>query len=402
LDELMPAQSETTELRSGLRWDYSKLGDAASAVIEHTIEIKRNERRANEAVVEAGRHLIAVKESLSHGQWGDWLETEFAMSDSTAQTMMNIARRFGANSQPVGNLSYSVLGLLASPSVPEAAVNEVVQRSQAGDDVTKAQARAVIDQHRSKKAPIRHDATLPAPGVYWTPFGPQPKIPIEEVSALHNLASQKEQRVDAPPAESGREGEGGTPTGKLLTEWTDEDWAAYAEKEADDAQVLPMHVAGFEMPDDLIGTWSPRFDGGSVYLVDALRNRSTETVALDELDELFARIRLALGYGAKPIVVDGDRPLPEWAVTQPDEIAEVLTPDAGTEAIPDMRIARMARLINVYSQTITTFDEYGNLTGSFTETLPAQRELEKLIKHLRREMALLEGQPVEDGWGVLS
>jgi hypothetical protein len=31
LDELLPTKSETTELRNGLKWDYSQLGDAAPA-----------------------------------------------------------------------------------------------------------------------------------------------------------------------------------------------------------------------------------------------------------------------------------------------------------------------------------------------------------------------------------
>lgn len=117
-------------------------------------------------------------------------------------------------------------------------------------------------------------------------------------------------QLDAPTAESGREAEGETQGGKLLTEWTDEDWAAYAQKEADDAQVLPMHVAEFEMPDDLIDVWSPRIVDGGVYLVDVVRNRSTETVALDDLDELFAQARRM--DGALDLVVDGDQPLPGW------------------------------------------------------------------------------------------
>lgn len=143
---------ETAEIMQAMVWDYTQAGNNAAKVIEHTVEIKRNERRFNEAAIEAGKHLLAVKELLPHGAWGDWLETEFHMSDSTAQSLMNIARRFGANSQPVGNLSYSVLAMLTSKSVPEAAVNEVIQRSQAGETVTKATAKAVIETHKPKAA----------------------------------------------------------------------------------------------------------------------------------------------------------------------------------------------------------------------------------------------------------
>ncbi len=51
LSQLINTGDERAELQAALRWDYSQLGDAAATVIEHTIEIKRNERRANDAVV---------------------------------------------------------------------------------------------------------------------------------------------------------------------------------------------------------------------------------------------------------------------------------------------------------------------------------------------------------------
>lgn len=192
MDELLPARSETAELRSSLKWDYSQLGDAASAVIEHTIEIKRNERRANAAIVEAGRHLIAVKKSLSHGQWGDWLATEFAMTDRTARTLMSIAERFDGKTEIISDLTPTVLGLLASPSVPEAAVEQVVAATSNGK-VTVADAKAIIDQHRTKKAPIRYESGLPALNV---PSPMAGKIPIEDCE-LEDITSPRKSE-DAP------------------------------------------------------------------------------------------------------------------------------------------------------------------------------------------------------------
>ena len=37
--------TETAEIMNGLAWDYTQAGDNAEAVIEHTVEIKRSERR---------------------------------------------------------------------------------------------------------------------------------------------------------------------------------------------------------------------------------------------------------------------------------------------------------------------------------------------------------------------
>jgi hypothetical protein len=69
-------------------------------------------------------------------------------------------------------------------------------------------------------------------------------------------------------------------------------------------------------------------------------------------------------------------------------------------AQPDSKAQRMAMLIVGFRSTIYDFEQYGELTGHHIETLPAKRELEKLIARLEREIALLNGQPVE-AWGEL-
>lgn len=140
--------TETAEIMSGLAWDYTQAGDNAEAVIEHTVELKRSERRASEAIIETGRHLLAVQELMPHGTWLDWLAVEFKMSKSTAYNMIGIAKRFDGKLPTVGNLTPSVLYLLAGDSVPEEAREEVIQRAAAGETVTKAVAKAVIEEHR--------------------------------------------------------------------------------------------------------------------------------------------------------------------------------------------------------------------------------------------------------------
>lgn len=140
--------TETAEIMSGLAWDYTQAGDNAEAVIEHTVELKRSERRASEAIIETGRHLLAVQELMPHGTWLDWLAVEFKMSKSTAYNMIGIAKRFDGKLPTVGNLTPSVLYLLAGDSVPEEAREEVIQRAAAGETVTKAVAKAVIEEYR--------------------------------------------------------------------------------------------------------------------------------------------------------------------------------------------------------------------------------------------------------------
>lgn len=153
---------ETAEIMQAMVWDYTQAGNNAAKVIEHTVEIKRNERRANEVIIEAGKHLLAVKELLPHGTWLDWLSVEFKMSQRTAYNMIGIAKRFGEKVATVATLTPSVLYLLAGDSVPEEAREEVIQRSQAGETVTKATAKAVIETHKADtiapyKLPDRFD-----------------------------------------------------------------------------------------------------------------------------------------------------------------------------------------------------------------------------------------------------
>lgn len=241
-----------------------------------------------------------------------------------------------------------------------------------------------------------------------------------------------------------------------------------------------------EMPDDLVDVWSPRFDGAGVYLVDVVRNRSTGTVALDDIAELFAQARRMDGaldaegetltaadlqvMQAAPATVLPDKGYAmqsdveawlEQVAATPEELREAAetrhgrvweklmrqaaaagyalseaTPRAALQNManqreyeqrkaqalrgapvvpltppieppitvplkpaPDDRVGKMVRLIAGYQATISTFDEYGELIGAHLETLPAKRELEKLIKHLRREIDLLEGKVVEEAWG---
>lgn len=151
LDELIPTTSETTAIRSGLKWDYSQAGDAADEVQQHAVEIKRSERRASEAIIEAGEHLLAVKGLLAHGQWLDWLGVEFGMSDRTAQRMMSVAEQFSGKSDTVSNLSTTVLYLLAADSTPEPARAAVIDRAASGETVTVAAAKAAIQEAKPKR-----------------------------------------------------------------------------------------------------------------------------------------------------------------------------------------------------------------------------------------------------------
>jgi hypothetical protein len=153
---------ESMEIKSTLAWDYEQLGSNAGAAIEHTVAIKKSERRASEAIITAGEHLIAMKDMLNHGQWGDWLRTEFSLGQDTAQNMINVAREFGGKIGKFPNLKPSVLYMLAEPSTPQAAREVVIEQAAAGNRVTVADAKAVIDSYKPAREQIAATAEVAA------------------------------------------------------------------------------------------------------------------------------------------------------------------------------------------------------------------------------------------------
>lgn len=419
LDELLPAQSETTVIRQSLRWDYSQAGDAADAVRSHAIEIKRHERRANESVIEAGRHLVAVKDSLSHGQWSDWLATEFSMTDRTAQTLMNIADRFDGKSEIISDLSSTVLGLLAAPSVPDAAIDAVVEASAHGK-VTVADAKQIIAEH--KPQPVR-PFVEPALNEPWDPwlrayrsFGPT-GLAHEIVGwaqdwtdnkgrTWEDVAIRNPQHANSPfyqdlAAECKRRGVMLAPhqlpmvisnlfalLSKAVPSVDAEESNGYATQSQIETWLKEIEGPAAELRDAAenldgplykrlsVRAWRDRYELSPVTTAAALRNTATDR-------EYEAR---KAGYDA---VQRSQAAVAEYHASQPA---------ADNADWKELKVVKMSRLMSIYKLAIGTFDEYGQLTGAYTETSQAKRELERLIAHLERECALLEGRTPVAGW----
>lgn len=99
-----------------------------------TTEIRTITRQAQglllSAAVEIGRRLQEAKTMVPYGDWGRYLKEEVEFSQSTAQNFMKLAEEYGdrqeslfsgANSQTLGNLTYSkALQLLAVPAAERA------------------------------------------------------------------------------------------------------------------------------------------------------------------------------------------------------------------------------------------------------------------------------------------
>jgi predicted nucleic acid-binding Zn-ribbon protein len=80
-----------------------------------TTEILILKQQTAQNIIEIGKRLISVKESLPHGEWGKWLEEKVDFTDRTAQRFMKVANEF-TNTTALSDLPKSkVFALLDLP-----------------------------------------------------------------------------------------------------------------------------------------------------------------------------------------------------------------------------------------------------------------------------------------------
>jgi Protein of unknown function (DUF3102) len=115
-----------------------------------------------EHVVIIGRNLVEAKKICPHGEWLPWLKREFDWSHSTADRFMQVYRQ--KDKLPtVGNfdIPLNVLYLLAAPSTPPEARQEIKDRIEGGEHVSAAQVKeAIADTKQTKLDHGRNDGSL--------------------------------------------------------------------------------------------------------------------------------------------------------------------------------------------------------------------------------------------------
>ena len=88
------------------------------------------------------------------GGFGGWVETRLGYSRQTAYNLLNVHEQFGGQEsvQSLDTLlTASILCLLAAPSTPTEAREEIVKRAEAGEQVSAAEAKRVVDTAKGKQ-----------------------------------------------------------------------------------------------------------------------------------------------------------------------------------------------------------------------------------------------------------
>ena len=124
--------------------------EQATALQQSAERIRSLGRQQTEAIVEIGRELISAKERLPHGEFTAWLDAEFGMSDRTALNYMHLANWGQDKPEIISVLPPTALYLLAAPSTPEPAKDEIVKRIRCGDIVRADDVKRVVCAAKEK------------------------------------------------------------------------------------------------------------------------------------------------------------------------------------------------------------------------------------------------------------
>jgi len=181
-------------------FDYNALNSETRITVQRrTSEIKSLMRRTAQDIINIGQKLIEVKEQLGHGQFRNWLKTEFDWSVRTAARFMQVATKFKCANLAHFDIAASALYLLAKPSTPNEAREEALELAKQGENITHAKAKDIVNQHKEAALlmPSKSDtAYVSAESVEWgasTPASPRKvaqTMEVEDVTVVEQSEDQ--------------------------------------------------------------------------------------------------------------------------------------------------------------------------------------------------------------------
>jgi hypothetical protein len=140
-------------------FDYRELTEESrSFVKERALLIHDAAKKTAQGIILIGQWLSEVKERLGHGGWMRWLNAEFGWSWDTADRFIRVYENLKIRNLRNLEIDISALYLITAPKTPEPVRQEVIERAQSGEPMTRAKAVEVLEQYRQR-------AEVPTPGV---------------------------------------------------------------------------------------------------------------------------------------------------------------------------------------------------------------------------------------------
>ena len=140
-------------------FDYEILDQQTQISIKQTTsEIKGLIRQTARDIVEVGQKLAEVKLKLKHGQFRNWLKSEFNWSISSATKFMQVSEKFKNVNFTHFNFSTSALYILAAPSTPESAREYALDIASQGENITYSLAKLIVKRHKESSVRDSYDS----------------------------------------------------------------------------------------------------------------------------------------------------------------------------------------------------------------------------------------------------
>jgi hypothetical protein len=141
----LEATADVLPLEKG--YEYDKLDSGLAQKIRYaTARMRERMKRSLENILALGQDLLEVEKSLPYGEFGRWLDAEFAWTRRTAEHLKSVACWLSASCEIISQLRIlpTAAYLLAASSTPAIARQEALQRAGAGERITPQVARAII------------------------------------------------------------------------------------------------------------------------------------------------------------------------------------------------------------------------------------------------------------------
>ena len=143
-------------------FEYNNLDKQTRNIVwQYTSEIKDLMRLTAENIISIGQKLTLVKSQLGHGSFQKWLRTEFEWSEQTARQFMQVYR--WSSTIENKNLVFSELGtsalyLLAAPSTPPEAREEILGLVDGGEKISYTRAKDIVNRYKELPLSVNDDA----------------------------------------------------------------------------------------------------------------------------------------------------------------------------------------------------------------------------------------------------
>ncbi|MCB8942525.1 MAG: hypothetical protein H6658_01995 [Ardenticatenaceae bacterium] len=148
-------------------FDYNELDAETRISLKARAErVGERTRRMASDIWENGREFHEAQQELANHKNGvflAWVEST-GYSKSTAYRMMEVYRQFKSSQFGKINIATSALYMLASPSTPDEARQEIIEAAEEGETVTYTKAKEVIEGHIQKRQVAQYEFTTAVRG----------------------------------------------------------------------------------------------------------------------------------------------------------------------------------------------------------------------------------------------